>query len=121
MVQWLSMLKKSQKSFDEKIKGLIGKFENRLKTEAVKEHNERTPRLTKHIEALTIWHKSKIEYLNGNLKSANQKGKLQKELISINLTRSRFEEYVRSQYEVELKVPFVRVVVAFIPDSGGWT
>lgn len=113
-------LKKTTKQFGEEISGLIEAYGNHLKTQAVKEHNDRSPKLTSYLSTLEKWHKEKTAYLNSTLKSTNQKRKLQNELLAVDLARKRFEEYVRSQFEVELKVPFVRVVSVFVANGGGW-
>jgi hypothetical protein len=87
----------------------------------VKEHNERSPKLKVYLDHLDSWFEQKNTFLKSSLKSTNQKRRLQEEIDSVIKIRARFQDYVKSQFEVELKVPFARVVAAFLPNSGGWS
>jgi len=116
-----SKLKKSHKDLIEQVASLIGHYENRLKATAVKEHNDRSPKLKVYLDHLDSWFEQKNTFLKSSLKSTNQKRRLQEEIDGVIKIRARFQDYVKSQFEVELKVPFARVVAAFVPNSGGWS
>ncbi len=114
-------LKKQQKDMVIQIESLIKQYEGALQAKAVREHNDRSPKLEVHLDDLNHWLEKKNVYLNATLKSLNQKRRLQEELDAAAKVHRRFQDYVRAQFEVEIKVPFARVVAAFVPDDGSWS
>ncbi len=114
-------LKRQHKSLIEQVEGLVKQYEGALQAKAVREHNERSPKLKSYLDGLHIWVDQKNSYLKATLKSANQRRRLQEDLDAVEKVRGRFQEYVRSQFEVEIKIPFARVIAAFVPDDGSWT
>jgi hypothetical protein len=77
--------------------------------------------LKSYLEGLNGWFEQKNFYLKATFKNANQKRRLQEDLEAAERVRGRFQEYVRAQFEVEIKVPFARIVAAFVPDDGSWS
>jgi ERCC4-related helicase len=114
-------LKKLNREFLSETESLLQQYERDLCTKAIKESNERTPKLKSFSSSLDLWFNQKKEFLNATFKSANQKRRLQEEMLEAEKVHTRFQEYIRSQFEVEIKSPYIRIVAAFVPDTGGWT
>jgi ERCC4-related helicase len=116
----IAKLKKQNKEFLSEAESLLLQYERDLCSKAIKESNQRTPKLKSISSALDDWFEKKKIFLNTSLKSANQKRRLQEELLEAEKVHFRFQEYIHSQFEVEIKSPYIRIVAAFVPDTGGW-
>lgn len=111
-------IKKSQKDLLKIASAALNSYQAELSKEAIKEYNKRTPKLQEYSKKLDEWHSSKNQYLYETLKSGSKKRKLQEELAASERVKNKFQDYIRSQFEVETARPFVKIVAAFIPNNG---
>lgn len=114
-------IKKSEKGLLKTAGLVLGSYRNELSKEAIKEYNKRTPKLQEYSAKLKEWHSSKTNFLHETLKTESQKRRLQEELAASERVKNKFQDYIRSQFEVETDSPFIRIVAAFIPNNGDWS
>lgn len=114
-------VKKTEKDLLKTAGDAIKSYQAELFKKAVVEHNQRTPKLNVYSGKLKDWHSQKVIYLQEALKNPSQKRRLQEELEAAERVKSRFQEYIRSQFDVQMDSPFIRIVAAFIPNSGDWS
>lgn len=114
-------LKEYEKSFKTNLSNTIDAYTKHLKKIASEEHNNRRPKLDAYTKKIELWYAKKSEYLKSKYNGKHQVKRLEEELALAAKTKTNLTNYIKNEYEVEIKSPYVRPIALLIPDDGSWS
>lgn len=114
-------LKSYEKNFKEILEKSLKAYHKKLTAQATQEHNSRKPKLEEYSSRIETWFNAKKKFLEMKYTSKHQVKRLEEEIASAEKTKNNIQKYLTSQFDVELKSPFIRPIALLIPNDGSWS
>lgn len=114
-------LKEYEKSFRVQLGKTVDAYSKHLQKVATSEEQIRNPKLTAYTNRINTWFEQKSQYLKTKYSGKHQVKRLEEELALASKTKTNLTNYIKNEYEVEIKSPYVRPIALLIPDDGSWS